>query len=94
MTEWSLYLVRMKGGQLYTGITTDVARRFAEHQGGGARAARALRGKGPLSLAFQAVVGARGQALSLEYRVKALPKRQKEALIAGTLRLDDIKKPA
>ena len=32
--SWSLYLLRTSSGMLYTGITTDVARRVAQHQAG------------------------------------------------------------
>ena len=32
---WFLYLVRTASGALYTGIATDVERRFAEHQAEG-----------------------------------------------------------
>ena len=49
MNGWSLYLIRDAAGRLYTGISTDVARRLAEHAAG--RGARALRGRGPLALA-------------------------------------------
>lgn len=31
---WHLYLLRTASGMLYTGITTDVARRLAQHQAG------------------------------------------------------------
>ncbi|MFW0961399.1 GIY-YIG nuclease family protein, partial [Cronobacter sakazakii] len=31
MEEWFLYLIRCPDNRLYTGITTDVARRFAQH---------------------------------------------------------------
>ncbi|MCP5910167.1 GIY-YIG nuclease family protein, partial [Klebsiella pneumoniae] len=31
---WFLYLVRTADNALYTGITTDVARRFLQHQTG------------------------------------------------------------
>jgi len=64
-----------------TGITTDVARRFCQHQDG--RGAKALRGKGELQLAFSKEVGERSLALRLEYRIKQLTKRQKERLVAG-----------
>jgi putative endonuclease len=47
---WFLYLVRTADNALYTGITTDVARRFLQHQTG--KGAKALRGKGELQLAF------------------------------------------
>ena len=64
---------------LYTGITTDVARRLAQHQAG--KGAKALRGKGELTLAFHCQVGDRSTALKLEYRVKQLSKIQKERLV-------------
>lgn len=79
MKDWHLYLVRTAKGALYTGITTDVERRFAEHQAG--RGARALRGKGPLTLAYSTVVGERGLAARLEWQVKQWPKTRKEALV-------------
>lgn len=78
---WYLYLVRTADNALYTGITTDVMRRFLQHQTG--KGAKALRGKGELTLAFSAVVGDRSQALKLEYRIKQLTKRQKERLVSG-----------
>ncbi|MCE9513863.1 GIY-YIG nuclease family protein, partial [Escherichia coli] len=64
---------------LYTGITTDVARRYRQHQTG--KGAKALRGKGELTLAFAAQVGDRSLALRIEYRIKQLTKRQKERLV-------------
>ncbi|ERK13981.1 putative endonuclease [Serratia fonticola AU-P3(3)] len=66
---------------LYTGITTDVARRAAQHQAG--KGAKALRGKGELELVFHCQVGDRSMALRLEYRVKQLSKKQKEELIVN-----------
>ena len=76
---WFLYLIRTADNRLYTGITTDVSRRFCQHQTG----AKALRGKGELQLAFSQEVGERSLALRLEYRIKQLTKRQKERLVAG-----------
>ncbi|VYT62753.1 GIY-YIG nuclease family protein [Metakosakonia massiliensis] len=81
MTLWFLYLIRTPDNRLYTGITTDVTRRFAEHQRG--KGAKALRGKGELALAFSAQVGERSLALRIEYRIKQLTKQQKERLVAG-----------
>ncbi|UDJ83052.1 GIY-YIG nuclease family protein [Kosakonia oryzae] len=81
MTLWFLYLIRTADNMLYTGITTDVARRFTQHQNG--KGAKALRGKGALALVFSAQVGERSLALRLEYRIKQLTKRQKERLVAG-----------
>ncbi|BES70533.1 DNA damage response exodeoxyribonuclease YhbQ [Marinobacter nanhaiticus D15-8W] len=90
MTPWFLYLIRTRSGTLYTGITTDVQRRFSEHQSGGPRAARSLRGKGPLELAYAAKVGDRTRAAQLEYALKRWPRTRKERLVAGKIHLDDI----
>jgi putative endonuclease len=57
MTPWFLYLIRTADNKLYTGITTDVERRYQQHQSG--KGAKALRGKGELTLAFSAPVGDR-----------------------------------
>ncbi|SLM61791.1 MULTISPECIES: GIY-YIG nuclease family protein [Dickeya] len=76
---WFLYLLRTEAGALYTGITTDVARRLAQHQAG--KGARALRGKGPLTLVYYCVAGDRSTALKWEYRIKQLSKMQKERLV-------------
>lgn len=80
---WHLYLVETAAGLLYTGVSTDVARRFREHQSNGFRCARSLRGKGPLTLVFSAPVGDRSMALRLEREVKRWPRARKQALIQG-----------
>jgi len=76
---WFLYLIRCKDGALYTGITTDVDRRFAEHQSG--KGAKYLRGKAPLTLAFQQKIGSHSAALKAEASIKKLSKAEKEAII-------------
>lgn len=78
---WYLYLVRCANGHLYTGVTTDVARRFSEHQSGGIKSAKYLRGKGPLTLMYQEQVGCHGDALRREIAVKKLSRAQKLVLI-------------
>ncbi|WP_145495183.1 GIY-YIG nuclease family protein [Yersinia massiliensis] len=78
-SPWYLYLLRTASGMLYTGITTDVARRMVQHQSG--KGAKALRGKGTLTLVFHCDAGDRSMALKLEYRVKQLTKQQKEKLV-------------
>ncbi|AHK19721.1 GIY-YIG nuclease family protein [Yersinia similis] len=76
---WHLYLLRTSSGMLYTGITTNVARRLAQHQAG--KGAKALRGKGELTLVFHCEAGDHSTALKLEYQVKQLSKQQKEKLV-------------
>ncbi|MDX7998595.1 GIY-YIG nuclease family protein [Xenorhabdus sp. Reich] len=79
VSNWYLYLIRTRNGSLYTGVTTDVSRRFMQHTSG--KGAKALRGKGPLILVYQSLVRDRSIALKVEYRVKKLSKQQKERLI-------------
>jgi len=78
-TPWRLYILRTASGVLYTGITNDVARRFALHQAG--KGAKALRGKGPLELLFHCEAGDRSSASKLEYQVKQLKRQDKIRLV-------------
>ena len=90
MLDWHLYLVRCHDGKLYTGITTNVARRFAEHQGNVNRGAKYLRGRGPLVLVFQKKLGSRSLAQGVESKVKKLSKARKEELISANTHVDEI----
>ncbi len=79
-SKWYVYLIRMRNNALYCGITTDVQRRFQQHQQG--VGAKALKGKGPLKLEWFKPAGAdRSTASKLEYQIKRLPKYKKEQLI-------------
>ncbi len=89
-TVWSLYLIKTAQQKIYTGISTDVKRRFQEHQTGGKLAAKSLRGKGPLSLEFFIKVGSRSAASKLEYRIKKLARSDKEKIISGELSIPDL----
>jgi|TARA_B110000908_G_C10029820_1_gene346877 putative endonuclease len=90
--QWSLYLIRTAQASLYTGVTTDVQRRFAEHENRDKKnkGAKALRGKGPLKLVFKIVVGNRSDALKLEYKVKKLSRTDKQRLISRTSKLEEL----
>lgn len=77
--NWYIYLIREKNNGLYCGITTDVQRRFTQHQQG--KGAKALKGKLPLTLVFNGVVGDRSTASKLEFQVKKLTKKAKERLV-------------
>ncbi|WP_417552222.1 GIY-YIG nuclease family protein [Marinomonas fungiae] len=90
LSPWFVYMVRTCQDTLYTGVTTDVDRRFSEHCQGGRKSARYLRGKAPLTLAWHQVVASKQQAMQLEYRVKRLPRRTKDKLVLGLLHLGDL----
>ena len=78
---WYLYILRCGDGSLYTGITTDVQRRLAEHRSG--KGAKYTRGRGPLELLYQEECGTHSDALKRELAVKALTRLEKEALIGS-----------
>ncbi|GLR64232.1 GIY-YIG nuclease family protein [Marinospirillum insulare] len=88
--NWYLYLVEQASGALYTGITRDLERRFAEHQANNHKTARSLRGKGPLKLVFSCPVASHSQALKLEYKIKKLPRNKKLAIISGEFDLSNL----
>jgi len=90
MLHWHLYLVRCHDGSLYTGITTNVASRFAEHQEGNGAGAKYLRGRGPLMLVFQKKLGGRSLAQGVESKVKKLSKARKEELIRAKKHIEVI----
>ena len=74
-----LYILRCGDNSLYTGITTDVARRLAAHQSG--KGAKYTRGRGPLTLVCQEELPDKPSALRRELAVKALTREEKLALI-------------
>jgi putative endonuclease len=90
MPDWHLYVVRCSDGSLYTGISTDVARRLREHRGNGTRRASYMRSRTALDVVFAKQLPDRAAASRAEYAVKQLQKAQKELLVAGLLSLDDV----
>ena len=87
---WSIYLIRCGDNSLYTGISNDVAKRFAVHQAGKTQAAKYTRNRHPLKLVFAAKIGTRSAASKVEYRLKQLTKYQKECLVAGKASLTSL----
>ncbi|HJX69863.1 MAG TPA: GIY-YIG nuclease family protein [Dehalococcoidia bacterium] len=90
MSEWYLYLIRCNDGSFYTGITIDVVRRLAEHQGEGNTGAKYVRGRRPLTLVLQKKLGSKGLAMRVERRVKKLSKPKKEKLIVSNEHIEEI----
>jgi putative endonuclease len=75
-----VYILRCRDGSLYTGVTTDLARRIAEHAAG--RGARYTRGRLPVALVWSRRVAHWGRALGEEYRIKRLPRAAKLLLVS------------
>jgi putative endonuclease len=63
MAFYVYVLQSLKDGRLYTGVTANVNRRLAEHNGGKTSSLRARR---PLKLAYSEEYATRGEALARE----------------------------
>ncbi|WP_240474884.1 GIY-YIG nuclease family protein [Rheinheimera baltica] len=81
MSSWYLYMVQTASGMLYTGISTDPKRRLRQHSGEITGGAKALRGKGPLTLVYQQSLADKSAAAKAEYQLKQLSRSAKLALI-------------
>ena len=74
-----VYVLRCADDTLYTGYTTDVERRVAEHDAG--EGARYTRGRTPVDLVHAEPFESRSAAMSREHEVKALSRAEKERLV-------------
>jgi len=88
--RWAVYLLRCADGTLYAGVSTDVARRVAEHNGSG-KGAKYTRARRPVSLIYTKRFKDRSAAQKQEAAIKALSRRDKlalagnaDAIVAGT----------
>jgi predicted GIY-YIG superfamily endonuclease len=77
--RWFVYLLQCADGSLYTGIAKDVDRRCQRHNAGAA--SRYTRSRLPVVVVYREAHASRSLALSREAAIKAMTRRQKEALI-------------
>lgn len=74
-----VYIVACDDGTLYTGYTTDVQRRVAEHNDG--TGAKYTRGRQPVELVHVETFDDQSEAMRREYAIKQLRRAEKERLI-------------
>ena len=82
-SDWFLYALLCADETLYAGVTTDLARRVAEHNAG--RGARYTAGRRPVRLVAAWRFPDRGAAQRAEARFRRLTRAQKLALVAQGL---------
>lgn len=75
---WTVYILRCADDTLYTGITSDLPRRLAQHESG--KGAKYLRGRTPLTLVHQEQWPDKSSALKREIEIKGLDRISKRAL--------------
>ena len=76
---WFVYLLRCRDDSLYTGITTDLARRLKQHNSG--TASRYTRSRLPVVLVYQECQASRSLALKRELAIKGLSRNEKNSLV-------------
>lgn len=74
---WFVYLLECDDTSIYTGITTDVAARYAQHVRG--KGARYTRSHPPLRILKVVEYSSRSEALKAEYQIKQLSAQAKRA---------------
>ncbi len=77
MAGWFVYILECDKSSLYTGVTTDVDRRYREHLAGGVRSAKYTRSRRRVELVYRVAVQDKSLAMRIEYRLKRLPARHK-----------------
>ena len=80
---WQIYIILCSDDSLYTGITTDVERRFRQHADG--RGAKYFRGRQPMRLLYLESGHTRSTAGKREAEIKGL-KRADKYLLASSSR--------
>ncbi len=79
MATFYIYILRCKDGSLYTGWTTDVAKRVAQHNLG--KGAKYTRGRLPVELIYSEKFSSKKKAMQREYEIKLLPREEKLRLL-------------
>ena len=79
---WSLYIIQASDSSLYTGITTDVERRFVEHLQC-RKGAKSFNGRSPIKVVYREDGHTRSSASRREAEIKKLSRSDKESLITG-----------
>lgn len=79
-----VYLLQCAHGYCYTGVTTDVARRYREHRNG--TGGRFTRANPPLKLLYTEACRSERDAKRREAEIKRWPRRKKAALWRSTVR--------
>lgn len=79
--HWSLYIIEASDASLYTGITTDIERRFDEHCQG-QKGAKYFNGRSPVEVVYREDGHSRSSASRREAEIKKLSRSEKQNLIA------------
>lgn len=82
-SEWKVYIIQSRSGLLYTGITTDIKKRFNDHSNG-KLGAKFFHFSRPKQIVFQESHPNRSEATKREIQIKKMSRSQKLDLIQST----------
>ncbi len=77
--NWLVYMILCSDDTFYTGITTDLQRRFDQHASG--KGAKYFRGRQPLQVVYRESGHTRSSASRREREIKDLKRAEKGLLI-------------
>lgn len=78
------YIVRCKDNSLYTGWTNNLDKRIEAHNTG--KGAKYTKTRGPVELVYYEQFETKEEAMSREYAIKQMTKRQKEKLVGDRVK--------
>ena len=73
------YILKCKDDSLYTGWTNDLKKRITSHNAG--KGAKYTKARRPVELVYYEEFQTREEAMKIEYAIKQLSRKEKEALI-------------
>ena len=79
--NWRVYIILCSDNTLYTGITTDLQRRFEQHASGSG--AKYFRGRQPAKVVYQESGHTRSTAGRREAEIKTFARSEKHILISS-----------
>lgn len=74
-----VYIVKCSDGTYYTGYTNHIKKRINAHNQG--KGAKYTRGRRPVTLKYVETYDTKSEAMSREYRIKQLSRKEKQNLI-------------
>jgi putative endonuclease len=80
--DWTVYIICCDDSTLYTGVTTDLERRFREHRDH-PRGAKYFNGRKPLEVVYSETGHTRSSACKREAAIKKLSRDEKLRLISS-----------
>ena len=82
--NWSVYIIQASDKSFYTGITTNIDRRFSEHLSGKG-GAKYFNGRTPVKVIYSENNHDRSSASKREASIKSMTRSQKKQLIENSL---------